>query len=180
VRILIADAAYDPAWTRVRGSIAVQGLPIAPTSSVQGPSASPLIQTGAVSSAAAAASLYTRFTFSTPIALTPVTAASVSPAPGQTMVASAQPKRKMLTIQNNAQATPTDTAPTMYIGFGQQAVPGYCLALAPNAGISWEVNPPQEDIWVSWGTYSNSAGSTIITGVILQAIGSALAPPTVQ
>jgi len=176
VRTLIADAAYDAAWTRIRTSLSVQGLPIAPANPITAPS--PLIQTGAVTSPSAGSSTQTapilpRVTLTTPLALAAVTGASETPAISFVQSASANPLRKMLTIQNNSSATPADTAPTLWIAFGQAAVPGQCLGIAPGAGVSWEVNPPPDDIFVTWGAYSNSGSTTSIVGAIVQSIATA-------
>jgi hypothetical protein len=169
-RILIADAAYDPAWTRVRSSISPQGLgstsAAVPTVATGAPS-SPLLSQGAGGSIAGA---FTRKTWATPLSLNPVVAASVTPPVQQVAVSTAQAARRMLTIQNNSSATPTDTAPTLWVSFGIPATPGQCLALAPGAGIAYEVNPPQEEIFVTWGSYSNAGATALIQAVIEQSI----------
>jgi hypothetical protein len=171
-RILIADAAYDPSWTRVRSSISPQGLmssgalPTAPAG-VAVPVASPLLSQGAGGSMAGA---FTRKTWTTPISLVATTAALVTPAVNQVNICTAQAGRKMLTIQNNSSATPTDTAPTLWISFGIPAVPGLCLGIAPGAGVAYEVNPPEEEVFYTWGSYVNGGGTAIIVGAIVQSI----------
>jgi hypothetical protein len=179
MRSLIVNDQYDVGWTRVRTSISPQGLaggalPAAPSASAL--AAYPLINTSSPA-AGSSASPYTRKTFTTPLALQTVVAAAVNPTPGQTYVCAAQALRKMLTIQNNSQATPTDTAPTLYIGLGQPATAGQsAFAIAPGAGIAFEVNPPQEEIFIAWGAYSNAGGTAVIQGAITQSI--VIAQPT--
>jgi hypothetical protein len=185
-RVLIADAAYDPSWTRVRSSISPQGLmmssgalPAAPAG-IAVPVASPLLSQG---SGGSIAGTFTRKTWGTPFSLLPTVAAAVNPPINQTFMATAQAARKMLTIQNNSSATPTDTAPTLWIAFGIPATPGACIGIAPGAGIAYEVNPPQEEIFITWGAYSNSGATAVIQGVIEQSINvqaAAASTATVQ
>jgi hypothetical protein len=169
-RILIADAPYDPAWTRTRSAIYPQdGIGASSTvPTVQG-TTGPLLSSVQASSPSIWGA-FTRKTWATPISQPALTAAAITPPINQTYIVAAQAQRRMLTIQNNSSATPSDTAPTLWIGFGVPAVPGQSLALAPGAAVAYELNPPQEELFYTWGAYSNSGASTIIQGVIEQSI----------
>lgn len=74
-------------------------------------------------------------------------------------------QRALLILQNNSIATSPDSAPTMYFGFGTQAVVGYDLALPPGVGIVLDVRVPSDAIYVAFGPFSNGGGTTRIQGV---------------
>lgn len=159
MRTLIANGQYDAAWTYVRRGY---GSNLGPGGTIGSSAPTAVLSpTGTASAASAAQNALARVTLTTPIALGTPTLVSVVPA---------QARRRLLTIQNNSSATPPDTAPTLYIGIGQPAVPGQCLQIAPGAGVSWEVNPPLEALYVAWGAYSDTNGTAIVVGMIQQGV----------
>lgn len=74
-------------------------------------------------------------------------------------------QRALLILQNNSIATSPDSAPTMYFGFGTQAVVGYDLALPPGVGIVLDIRVPSDAIYVAFGPFTNGGGTARIQGV---------------
>jgi len=74
-------------------------------------------------------------------------------------------QRALLILQNNSNAVSPDSAPTFYFGFGTQPTVGYDLALPPGVGIVLDVRVPSDSIYVAFGPFVNSGGTTLIQGV---------------
>lgn len=127
MRTLIADQAYDPAWTDL---------------------AAGALNPGTDPGALVAFNNTLKMTNSVPIG-------STTPADQAVVAQNAQ--RALLIIQNNSTATSPDYAPTFYIGFGVQANVGYDLALPPGVGIVLDVRVPIDAVYVAFGPYSGSS-----------------------
>lgn len=75
-------------------------------------------------------------------------------------------KRNLLLIQNNSSATGAgNTAPTFYVGFNSQAQVGLSLALAPGAGILYDIICPRDSVFI---TIAGGAGVFTVAGVVQQ------------
>ncbi len=136
MRCLIPDA-NDPVWTQLGvGAFNARPLP--------GPGVRQFVNK-------------LRMTNSVPIgSTTAVTAALVG----------ANEQRALLILQNNSTATVAgDSAPTFFFGFGTQPQIGYALALPPGVGIVLDVRVPADAIYVAFGPFVNTGGSTKIQGV---------------
>jgi hypothetical protein len=141
MKVLIPDgeAASDPSWTQLRlGAFNQRPLKTGPQ-------------------AAREFVNKLRMTNSVPIGAT--TSANIA-------LVGANEKRSLLIMQNNSTATSPDSAPTMYFGFGNQPKIGYDLALPPGVGIVLDVRVPGDAIYVGFGPFVNTGGSTVIQGVI--------------
>ena len=94
--------------------------------------------------------------------LVPILASS----PSATPILSQNAKRNMLLIQNNSSATGAgNTAPTFYIAFNSQASVGTSLALAPGAGILFDIICPRDSVYL---TIAGGAGVFVTAGVVGQ------------
>lgn len=80
-------------------------------------------------------------------------------------------KRNSLIIQNTSTApTSPDVAPTLYIGFNAEPQVLGSLALPPGLGFYWSAAdcPPRDAIYVAFGGSSNTMGSVVISGCVVQ------------
>ena len=90
----------------------------------------------------------------------------IDSSPSATPVLSQNAKRNMLLIQNNSSATGAgNTAPTFYIGFNNQAQVGLSLALAPGAGVLFDIICPRDSVYV---TIAGGVGVFTVAGVVGQ------------
>lgn len=97
------------------------------------------------------------------------TTAANPPTPSPNPVLSLNYARNLLTIQNNSIApTAGDIAPTMYVGFNAAPQIGISLGLAPGVGITYDVICPRDSIYIIFGTFTNTGGSVVIFGTIVQ------------
>lgn len=77
--------------------------------------------------------------------------------------------RAKLVLQNNSFATVAgDVAPTMYFGFGSQAVVGQALALPPGVGVVFDVRVDSDAIYVTLGPSINTSSSVVTQGVAFE------------
>jgi len=76
--------------------------------------------------------------------------------------------RNSLIVQNNSTATAPDVAPTFYIGFNAQPQIGLSLALAPGAGLLFDIITPRDSIYISFGPSINGGGTVVVQGVVVQ------------
>lgn len=84
-------------------------------------------------------------------------------------VLSQNSQRNSLIIQNNSTATATgDVAPILYVGFNNQPIVGFALALAPGVGIAWDIITPRDSIYVVFGPQVNTGGSVVVRGAVIQ------------
>lgn len=75
-------------------------------------------------------------------------------------------KRNGLIIQNNSTATAPDIAPTFWLGFNAQPQVGFSLAIAPGAGLLFDIITPRDSVYV---TIAGGVGASVVTqGVIVQ------------
>lgn len=86
----------------------------------------------------------------------------------QTPVLSLNMQRNSLVIQNNSSATAPDIAPTFYVGFNAQPQVGLSLAVAPLAGILFDIITPRDSIYILLGPSVNGGGTVVVQGVVLQ------------
>jgi hypothetical protein len=90
----------------------------------------------------------------------------IASTPVNTPVLSLNMYRNSLIIQNNSIATSPDIAPTFYIGFNAQPQQGLSLALAPGAGLLFDIITPRDAVYV---LIAGGAGaSQVIQGVVVQ------------
>lgn len=78
--------------------------------------------------------------------------------------------RSGLVIQNNSTATTAgDVAPTFYVGFNAQAQAGLALAILPGGGgILFDLICPRDSIYITIGASTNTGGSVVVQGSIVQ------------
>jgi hypothetical protein len=74
--------------------------------------------------------------------------------------------RNSLIVQNNSTATAPDVAPTFYIGFNAQPQVGLSLALAPGAGLLFDIITPRDSIYVQ--VAGGVGASVVVQGVVVQ------------
>ena len=86
--------------------------------------------------------------------------------PTNTPVLSLNMERNALLIQNNSTATSPDVPPTFYIGFNAQPQVGLALAIAPLAGILFDIITPRDSIFL---LQAGGVGATVVVqGVVVQ------------
>jgi hypothetical protein len=91
-------------------------------------------------------------------------------------------KRNSLIIQNLSTATMTgDVAPTLYVGFNVPAVAGQSLGLPPGLGFYWGASdcPPRDTIYLVFGPFTNTGGSVVIQGCVVQGTYAPNIPPLI-
>lgn len=86
-------------------------------------------------------------------------------------------QRNALLIQNLSTATLPDTAPTLYIGFNAQPQIGSALGLLPGQGIAFDIITPRDSIFVGFGPFVDTGGSTIVQGSVVVGTYSPHGPP---
>lgn len=90
----------------------------------------------------------------------------LSSTPANVPVLSLNMNRNALLIQNNSTATAPDIAPTFFIGFNAQPQQGFAVAIAPLAGLLFDIITPRDSIYV---LIAGGAGaSQVIQGVVVQ------------
>jgi hypothetical protein len=87
-------------------------------------------------------------------------------------VLSGNNQRRSLIIQNNSTAVFPDTTPVMYIGFNAVAQVGVSLGLSAGLGILFDYRVPRDSIYITFGTFVNGGGTTVVQGAVVQAIYS--------
>lgn len=90
----------------------------------------------------------------------------LSSTPANVPVLSLNMMRNALVIQNNSTATSPDVAPNFYIGFNAQPQAGLALALAPGAGILFDIICPRDAVYVLIA--GGTGASQIIQGAVVQ------------
>lgn len=104
-------------------------------------------------------------------AVTTTTTAIKGDASPVTALLTSNSKRRLLILQNNSTATVAgDTAPTFYIGFGEQAQIGVGVGLPPGVGIVLDVACPIDAIYIAIGPFVNTGGSVDITGAAVEGV----------
>jgi hypothetical protein len=95
-----------------------------------------------------------------PNAVTTTTTGITANTPSNLALLTANPRRRLLLLQNNSTATSPASAPTFYIAFGQQASAGTGLGLPPGVGLVLDTACPIDAVYVTFGPYT--APATIV------------------
>lgn len=90
----------------------------------------------------------------------------LSSTPVNTPVLSLNMARNSLVVQNNSTAISPDVAPTFYVGFNAQPQQGLALALAPGAGILFDIICPRDAIYILIA--GGTGASQVIQGAVVQ------------
>jgi hypothetical protein len=77
-------------------------------------------------------------------------------------------KRISILMQNNSTAISPDVAPYFWFNFGAIAVAGFGIGLAPGVGIVLDQNVQADALYVTIGTYTNTGGTVVIQGAVLE------------
>lgn len=86
----------------------------------------------------------------------------------QQAILTANPKRNLLVVQNNATATSPDAAPSLYVAFGQLASVGQSMQLPPGVGIVLDIVCPRDAVYLIWGPATNGGGTVNWAGVVVE------------
>jgi hypothetical protein len=91
----------------------------------------------------------------------------------QTAVVAANARRAWILIQNNsAIGAAGDVLPNLYVTYdGPVSAPfNLNLTIAPGSGIVLDRRPPLNAIYVRWGTFTNTSGTAVAGGVMMQGL----------